>query len=64
MKCTIAYLQRINIKKLSENEIKNFLLSGNSNISDALSYVKRFSKSNKKINSVLDFGCGVGRLSL
>ena len=50
-------------KILSENEIKKFLLSGNSNISDALNYVKRFSKSNKKINSVLDFGCGVGRLS-
>ena len=50
-------------KILSENEIKNFLLSGNSFILDALNYVKRFSKSNKKINSVLDFGCGVGRLS-
>ena len=37
-------------KNLSEYEIKNFLLSGNSNISDALNYVKRFSKSNKKAN--------------
>ncbi len=50
-------------KNMSEVEIKNFLTTGKNQILESLNYVTKFSKNDKKINSVLDFGCGVGRLS-
>ena len=50
-------------KVLSDVEKKNFLENGNEDIKDALNYAEKFSKTDRIIKSVLDFGCGVGRLS-